>query len=95
MPHVTQDQLGLLLAVLGLAGEVGELVDHIKKHVFHGHPLDLDYIQKELGDIAWYWSAAHEVAVLDPGATLYANVAKLLKRYPDGFSHEASLNREE
>ena len=36
----------VLNASLGLAGEVGECVDHIKKGIFHGHELDKEYIKK-------------------------------------------------
>lgn len=40
--------------MLGLTGEVGELVELIKKHLFHGHPLDQDKVIKELGDVLFY-----------------------------------------
>lgn len=39
---------------LGLAGEVGEVVDLLKKSWGHGHPLDSDKLKKELGDSLWY-----------------------------------------
>ena len=42
---------------LGLAGESGEVVELIKKHLGHGHELDLEKVSKELGDVLWYISA--------------------------------------
>lgn len=33
---------------LGLAGECGETVDILKKHLYHGHDLDRDELIKEL-----------------------------------------------
>jgi NTP pyrophosphatase (non-canonical NTP hydrolase) len=39
---------------LGLAGEVGEVVDLLKKSWGHGHPLDSEKLKKELGDSLWY-----------------------------------------
>lgn len=39
---------------LGLAGEVGEVVDLLKKAWGHGHPLDSEKLKKELGDSIWY-----------------------------------------
>ena len=42
---------------LGLAGEVGEICEKIKKHVRDGRVLDKDDLTKELGDVLWYLSA--------------------------------------
>jgi NTP pyrophosphatase (non-canonical NTP hydrolase) len=39
---------------LGLAGEIGELLDAIKKHVVYGKPLDTVNLTEELGDDYWY-----------------------------------------
>lgn len=44
----------LLNAVLGVGGEAGELVDIIKKDVFHQVPADPDKVLKELGDVLYY-----------------------------------------
>lgn len=41
---------------MGLDGEIGELVDAVKKFLFHGHNIDKDYIKKEAGDVLWYAS---------------------------------------
>ena len=89
----------LFLAALGLCGESGEYADLVKKHRFHGHPIDLDKMTSEIGDILWYCAAACRALALASGVSISLedvarqNIAKLQERYPEGFSHEASLNR--
>ena len=83
-------------AALGLNGEAGEIADHVKKVMFHGHPLDddtRDKIAKEIGDILWYCSLASRGIGLDLSEVARMNVDKLRKRYPEGFSTELSMNR--
>lgn len=41
---------------LGLAGEVGEICEKIKKHIRDGRILDKEDLTKELGDVLWYLS---------------------------------------
>lgn len=83
----------LTMASMGLAGESGEFVDKIKKHIFHGHPLDNRDLVKELGDIMWYVAIAADALDYDLALVLEMNVEKLKKRYPEGFSSQASINR--
>jgi len=83
----------LLNFCLGLFGEAGELVDHIKKHIFHGHPLDMEYVSKELGDIQWYTCGLATLLGLDSGNIAIENIEKLMARYPNGFSQTDSINR--
>ena len=44
----------LMAGILGMAGEVGELIDMVKKHLYQGHELHDDKIVKEVGDCCWY-----------------------------------------
>lgn len=46
--------------LMGLFGETGEVVDLIKKHIGHSHPLDRDKLVKELGDVEWYMEAIRQ-----------------------------------
>ena len=83
-------------ASLGLAGESGEIADHVKKVMFHGHPLDdatRDKIAKELGDILWYCAMGAKGIGFGLAEIATMNIDKLKKRYPEGFSTENSLNR--
>ena len=84
----------ILNGVLGLAGEAGECVDMVKKHLFQGHDLDKDHMAKELGDIAWYLAVAADAIGYDLETIMQMNVDKLMKRYPDGFDEEKSKHRE-
>lgn len=80
---------------LGVTGEAGEVADIIKKTIFHGHDLDTDELRKELGDVLWYVSQIARVAGLTLEEIAGANIDKLMRRYPEGFSQEASKQREE
>ena len=81
-------------AVMGLCGESGEAIDLVKKHLFQGHELDREAMATELGDIAWYLAEAATALELELDDILEANIAKLRRRYPEGFSAERSINRE-
>lgn len=85
----------LMNAALGLAGEAGEVADHLKKHLFQGHELDKAKIRKELGDLLWYVQLGADSLDVSLEEIAKENIAKLKKRYPDGFSAAASVNRTE
>jgi NTP pyrophosphatase (non-canonical NTP hydrolase) len=90
------EQAMLTSAALGLSGESGEIADHVKKIVYHGHPLDdetRDKIAKEIGDILWYCAMGSRGIGVSLSEIARMNVDKLRKRYPEGFSTELSLNR--
>lgn len=78
---------------IGLAGEAGEVADHIKKGVFHRHGIDLAKLEKELGDTLWYVAALCTTLGLDLSAIMQANIEKLRVRYPNGYSSADSLRR--
>lgn len=89
------DREVLTNGVLGLSGESGECADIVKKHLFQGHELDAEKLAKELGDVAWYLAVASYAIGYSLETVLQMNVDKLRKRYPDGFSAERSIHREE
>lgn len=87
------DDAMTLNGVMGLAGESGECVDMMKKHLFQGHILDVEHLAKELGDVAWYLALTAKSIGYDLETILQMNVDKLKARYPDGFDAERSSHR--
>ena len=81
--------------VLGLCGEAGEVAELFKKHYGHGHPLDPEKLTLELGDVLWYLSTLASEYGISLETIAQKKIDKLRSRYPNGFSSENSLNREE
>ena len=75
----------LINGVMGLCGEAGECIDIVKKATFRGHELNKEHLAEELGDVAWYLAVAADAIGYDLLTILQMNVAKLNKRYPEGF----------
>lgn len=84
-----------LIGALGTAGEAGEIVETIKKSIFHGHELDTKKLAREIGDVLWYLAILATAIGFNLSDVAQLNVDKLRARYPEGFSHEASINRKE
>lgn len=80
---------------MGLAGEAGEVLEPLKKFLYHGHTLDKAKVSNELADVIWYVSALANTLEVDLGEALERNVEKLRARYPEGFSNADSINRRE
>ena len=78
---------------LGLSEETGEVLGLLKKSGWHGRELDRAALRKELGDVMWYVAALAHGHGFTLSEIATANIEKLRKRYPDGFSVERSLNR--
>ena len=54
MPYgLAFDQQVTMLA-LGIAGETGEIVDVVKKQLYHGHDDGALALEEEIGDLLWY-----------------------------------------
>ncbi len=85
----------LINGVMGLCGESGEVIDIVKKHLAQGHELDKEKIAKELGDVAWYVAETATAIGYSLEDIFQMNIDKLKKRYPEGFSTEKSVHREE
>lgn len=82
----------LLHASLGLAGEVGEFVDTVKKHFVYRQALDTDNLKEELGDMLWFIALAADTLKINMNDIASANIEKLALRYPDSYSdHHAAV----
>ena len=90
---LTPDQAELLHAAIGIAGEAGELLDAVRKHVFDGQPLDRDNVVEELGDLCFYLEAAMQVVKAFRYEVEQENQAKLSKRYEGGYTDKAARER--
>lgn len=65
----------------------------VKKHLYHGHPLDMQRVEEGLSFAVGMVEAilaCHGLSIVD---AMKHNARKLAARYPNGFSSEASLKR--
>ena len=85
----------LINGVMGLCGESGEAIDIVKKWLAQGHELDRDALAGELGDIAWYLAETAYALDIPLEDIFAANIDKLKRRYPEGFSEARSRERTE
>lgn len=83
----------LVCAVLALCGEAGELANHVKKGIWHGHGVTQDYVLDEASDVLWYLSEICTAMDIKLEDVAKYNIEKLKQRYPSGFSEEQSRNR--
>jgi len=80
---ITEGRDRLVENTLGLVGEAGEVAEKIKKVIRDGSA-DRKAIQKELGDVIFYWYAMHGALKLDPEETIKMNMEKLSSRKERG-----------
>lgn len=82
-------------AAMGICGEAGEVMDHMKKVTFNNQDLDKEHLVAELGDICCYMNLM--ITVLDTTwqHVFDVNIAKLSARYKDlQYSHDSANNRD-
>ena len=72
-----------LYLALGLGGEVGEVLEKIKKEIRDGI-FEKKALQKELGDVLWYLSQLSYAYDFDFEDVAKANLSKLQSRYKRG-----------
>ncbi|MDF9611881.1 nucleoside triphosphate pyrophosphohydrolase family protein [Bacillus cereus] len=95
-------------AALGLTGEAGEVADLIKKAVYHGRGFSEgvpheyvnsksnvtpEDVKDELSDVLYYVSATAQEFGFTLEDVAKHNKEKLEKRFPEGFSTEASAQK--
>ena len=84
----------LIHAMFGLASEAGEAAGLMQKK-FQGHGFDREHMVKELGDCLWMIAEACDALDIPMSEVAKTNIAKLNVRFPEGFSEERSLHRDE
>jgi NTP pyrophosphatase (non-canonical NTP hydrolase) len=67
----------LLDSSAGLAEEAGEVLSHVRKHLFVGRELDSEAVKIELGDALWCLAAVATNLGLSLGEVASANLAKI------------------
>lgn len=85
-PGLTTQQSKAMLGAIGLAGEVGECTEPVKKWFFHHKRTEeqvRDELREEIGDVLWYTACLADAFGLSLQEIAENNVAKLLKRYPE------------
>lgn len=84
---------GVMIALLGLAGETGSLLTEYKKWLREGKSYRLfsDQVSEELGDILWYLANLASRLNLDLGEVAQENLAKLEELWPKKSVGEPSL----
>lgn len=88
------DGRAVVHGAIGLATEVGELQDAIKRAMFYGRPLDAGNVVEECGDVLWYLALVLQSAGYTLEEAMAKNIAKLRARYPEKFTADAALNRD-
>ena len=75
----------IMYLALGLAGEAGEVANHVKKLYRDGDDLvRRERLAGELGDVFWYLVRLTDALGLDPEQVMAANAAKLASRKDRG-----------
>ncbi|HYE52894.1 MAG TPA: nucleoside triphosphate pyrophosphohydrolase family protein [Azospirillaceae bacterium] len=77
-PGGCSDRERLSYLGLGLAGEAGEVADHVKKLLRDGDTAwRPEQVADELGDVAYYWAALCVAVGRSPAEVLAASHAKI------------------
>lgn len=92
---ITNADMLRIHAAMGICGEAGELIDHMKKVTFNNKDLDEKYLVAELGDICWYMNLMITALGTTWEHVFDVNIAKLSARF-DGlqYSHDSANNRD-
>jgi NTP pyrophosphatase (non-canonical NTP hydrolase) len=81
-------------AVVGLAGEVGELAQLLERWVYYGQSLSVPDVEEEVGDCLWYLALLCTAVGIPMERAMEGNLAKLKARFPHKFTEEAAANRD-
>jgi NTP pyrophosphatase (non-canonical NTP hydrolase) len=90
------DATSLIVPMLGLAGETGQLLSEYKKHLRDGeaHRLFKERVSEELGDLLWYVAnvaSKFDLSLSDVAAT---NLAKTKQRWANERSEPLTFDAE-
>lgn len=86
--------LELWHAVLGIASELGELIEALLPYLLEGKQIDFFNAAEELGDIEWYVALAATALGQDLDELRARNILKLKRRYPEKFTERDAVERD-
>lgn len=80
--RLDRQQMGLEYYALGLCGEAGEAVEHVKKSIRKDHATELNRhaFALELGDVLWYLTRLANLTGFTLYEIMHLNVRKLEAR---------------
>lgn len=78
---LTPEKVELMHMAFGLATEVGEMCDAVKKHIFYNLPIDRENVIEESGDFEFYHEGLRQILDFARSTAIQYNMEKLLKRY--------------
>ena len=81
---LTPEDAHALHMAVGIAGEVGKLLDAVKKAAIYRKLIDRSNVIEELGDLEFYMEGLREGLGITRQEVLDHNIAKLSKRYSSG-----------
>lgn len=90
---LTPEKAHLLHMAIGIAGEAGELLDAIKKHVIYNKEPDMKNIVEELGDLEFYMEGMRQGIGIHREFIVQQNIYKLEERYK-GFVYSDQAAQE-
>mgnify|MGYP001333513590 CR=1 FL=1 len=92
--EATPQKMHLNHMAIGVSGEVGELLDAIKKHTVYGRAVDMDNVREELGDLEFYLEGIRASLGITREETLEHCRIKLAARYNAGrYTDQAAAER--
>jgi NTP pyrophosphatase (non-canonical NTP hydrolase) len=84
----------MLHGCMGVVTEAGELLDHMKRHIYYGQPSDIVNIAEECGDILNYVALVLSAQGLTFEDAMRCNKAKLTVRYGPAFDCNRAVVRD-
>ena len=79
----------------GLEGDIGEVIDVMKKHIYQGKELDITDVIEEVGDVLWYIANFCNINNITMDECMESNMKKLRKRFPNGFTVKDANERKD
>lgn len=92
--EMTPSKAHLNHMIIGLGGEVGEIMDCVKKYTMYRKALDVDNLKEEIGDLLFYVIGICNELNIDLFECMALNQAKLAERYKNHvYSDQAAIER--